>query len=62
MKYDDFYNYSLELLSDDGIIIADNVLYKGYVNDPPASYFTLCILAAWQRITDAAVDTLREFT
>ncbi len=30
-KYLDFYNYSLELLSDDGIIIADNVLYKGMV-------------------------------
>lgn len=30
-KYLDFYNHSLELLSDDGIIIADNVLYKGMV-------------------------------
>lgn len=30
-KYLDFYNYSLDLLSDDGIIIADNVLYKGMV-------------------------------
>ncbi len=30
-KYLDFYNYSLKLLNDNGIIIADNVLYKGMV-------------------------------
>jgi len=30
-KYPKFLDYSLELLNSDGIIIADNVLYKGYV-------------------------------
>lgn len=30
-KYLDFFNYSIELLNDNGIIIADNVLYKGMV-------------------------------
>ena len=30
-KYPKFLDYSLELLNDNGIIIADNVLYKGYV-------------------------------
>lgn len=30
-KYLEFFNYSLELLNDNGIIIADNVLYKGMV-------------------------------
>lgn len=30
-KYLEFFNYALELLSDNGIIIADNVLYKGMV-------------------------------
>ena len=30
-KYPQFLDYSLELLNEKGIIIADNVLYKGYV-------------------------------
>ena len=30
-KYPKFLDYSLQLLNDNGIIIADNVLYKGYV-------------------------------
>ena len=30
-KYLEFFEYSLELLNDNGIIIADNVLYKGMV-------------------------------
>ncbi|MDD4066711.1 MAG: O-methyltransferase [Clostridia bacterium] len=30
-KYLEFFNYSLQLLKDSGIIIADNVLYKGMV-------------------------------
>lgn len=30
-KYLDFFNYSLKLLNENGVIIADNVLYKGMV-------------------------------
>ncbi len=30
-QYDTFYNYAIKLLADDGLIIADNVLYKGLV-------------------------------
>lgn len=30
-KYPRFLDYSLELLNENGVIIADNVLYKGYV-------------------------------
>lgn len=32
-QYNEYYKYSLDLFDDDALLIADNVLYKGLIND-----------------------------